>query len=86
MESWAIIAIVAILASFIGNIYTRTLTSRSEVGSRVDGELADIRDRLGKIEEMLEKRDVVQRLNALEAIVTDKRFDLNRQINGLGND
>jgi hypothetical protein len=86
MESWAIIAIVAILASFVGNIYTRTLKSRSAAGSRVDGELADIRDRLGKIEEMLVKRDVVQRLNALEAIVTDKRFDLNRQINGLGND
>ena len=86
MESWAIIAIVAILASFIGNIYRRTLTSKNAVGSRVEAELTEIRDRLGKLEETLVKRDVVQRLNALEAIVTDKRFDLTRQINGLGND
>ena len=86
MESWAIIAIVAILGSFIVDIYKRMLASKTEVGSRVESELSDIRDRLGKIEEMLVKRDVVQRLNALEAIVTDKRFDLNRQINGLGND
>lgn len=86
MESWAIIAIVAILGSFIVDIYKRMLAHKTEVGSRVESELAEIRDRLGKLEEMLVKRDVVQRLNALEAIVTDKRFELNRQINGLGND
>ena len=86
MESWAIIAIVAILGSFIADIYKRMLAHKSEVGSRVETELVEIRDRLGKLEEMLVKRDVVQRLNALEAIVTDKRFDLNRQINGLAND
>ena len=62
------------------------LAHRSEVGSRVESELVGIRERLEKLEATLEKRDVVQRLNALEAIVTDKRFDLNRQINGLGND
>jgi uncharacterized membrane-anchored protein YhcB (DUF1043 family) len=86
MESWAIIVIVAILASFIGDIYKRMLTNKNAIGTRVESELVDIRDRLAKIEEMLVKRDVVQRLNALEAIVTDKRFDLNRQINGLGSD
>ncbi len=86
MESWAIIAIVAILGSFIVDIYKRMLAHRSEVGSRVESELVGIRERLEKLEATLEKRDVVQRLNALEAIVTDKRFDLNRQINGLGND
>ena len=36
-----------------------------------------------KLEGTLEKRDIVQRLNALEAIVTDGKFELNRQIEGL---
>ena len=86
MESWAIIAIVAILGSFIVDIYKRMLASKTEVGSRVESELVGIRERLDKLETTLEKRDVVQRLNALEAIVTDKRFELNKQISGLGND
>ena len=46
MESWAIIAIVAILASFIGDIYKRMLTYKNDVGSRVETELVGIRDRL----------------------------------------
>ena len=83
MESWAIIAIVAILASFIGGIYRRMLSFKSDVGSRVETELVGIRERLEKLETMLEKRDVVQRLNALEAIVTDGKFELKRQIEGL---
>lgn len=83
MESWAIIAIVAILGSIIGDIYKRMLSYKTEVGSRVEGELAGIRKRLDKLETTFEKRDVVQRLNALEAIVTDGKFELNRQIEGL---
>ena len=83
MESWAIIAIVAILASFIGGIYKRVLSNKNEVGSRVETELNAIRARLEKLEGTLEKRDIVQRLNALEAIVTDGKFELNRQIEGL---
>jgi fructose/tagatose bisphosphate aldolase len=83
MESWAIIAIVAILASFIGDIYKRVLSSKNEIGSRVEAELGLIRGRLEKLESTLEKRDIVQRLNALEAIVTDGKFELNRQIEGL---
>lgn len=71
MESWAIIAIVAILASFIGDIYKRMLSNKNEVGS------------LELLEGTIEKRDIVQRLNALEAIVTDRKFELNRQIEGL---
>ena len=86
MESWAIIAIVAILASFIGDIYKRMLTYKNDVGSRVETEIADIRGRLEKLEEVLMKRDIVQRLNALEAIVTDNKFELKRQIEGLGSD
>ena len=86
MESWAIIAIVAILASFIGDIYKRMLTYKSDVGSRVETELVGIRDRLEQLEATLVKRDLVQRLNALEAIVTDRKFELNRQIDGLGRD
>ena len=35
------------------------------------------------LETTLEKRDVVQRLNALEAIVTDGKFELTRKIDGL---
>ncbi len=83
MESWAIIAIVAILGSFIGDIYKRMLAYKTEVGSRVESELVGIRERLDKLETTLEKRDVVQRLNALEAIVTDGKFDLTRKIDGL---
>ncbi len=83
MESWAIIAIVAILASFIGDIYKRMLSNKNEVGSRVEAELGIIRGRLEKLEATIEKRDIVQRLNALEAIVTDGKFELNRQIEGL---
>jgi hypothetical protein len=83
MESWAIIAIVAILASFIGDIYKRMLSNKNEVGSRVEAELGLIRGRLEKLEGTIEKRDIVQRLNALEAIVTDRKFELNRQIEGL---
>ena len=86
MESWAIIAIVAILASFIGDIYKRMLTYKNDVGSRVETELVGIRDRLEQLEATLVKRDLVQRLNALEAIVTDRKFELNRQIDGLGRD
>ncbi|MCX7064054.1 MAG: hypothetical protein NT024_05695 [Proteobacteria bacterium] len=86
MESWAIIAIVAILASFIGDIYKRMLTYKNDVGSRVETEIADIRGRLEKLEDVLAKRDIVQRLNALEAIVTDNKFELKRQIEGLGSD
>jgi hypothetical protein len=86
MESWAIIAIVAILASFIGDIYKRMLTYKNDVGSRVEAEIADIRGRLEKLENVLLKRDIVQRLNALEAIVTDNKFELKRQIEGLGSD
>ena len=83
MESWAIIAIVAILASFIGDIYKRILSNRNEVGSRVEAELGLIRGRLERLEATIEKRDIVQRLNALEAIVTDSKFELKRQIEGL---
>ena len=86
MESWAIIAIVAILASFIGDIYKRMLTYKNDVGSRVETEIADIRGRLEKLEDVLAKRDIVQRVNALEAIVTDNKFELKRQIEGLGSD
>jgi Tfp pilus assembly protein PilE len=83
MESWAIIAIVAILASIIGDIYKRMLAYKTEVGSRVETELVAIRQRLERLEATFEKGDVVQRLNALEAIVTDGKFELNRQIKGL---
>ncbi len=83
MESWAIIAIVAILGSIIGDIYKRMLNYKTEVGSRVESELVGIRERIDKLEATLEKRDVVNRLNALEAIVTDGKFELNRQIKGL---
>jgi len=86
MESWAIIAIVAILASFIGDIYKRMLNYKNDVGSRVETEIADLRGRLEKLEDVLMKRDIVQRLNALEAIVTDNKFELKRQIEGLGSD
>ena len=86
MESWAIIAIVAILASFIGDIYKRMLNYKNDVGSRVETEIADIRGRLEKLEDVLMKRDIVQRLNALEAIVTDDKFELKRQIEGLASD
>ena len=83
MESWAIIAIVAILASVIGDIYKRMLTFKSEVGNRVEQELGDLRARVESLETTLQKRDVVQRLNALEAIVTDGKYELKRQIEGL---
>jgi uncharacterized membrane-anchored protein YhcB (DUF1043 family) len=83
MESWAIIAIVAILGSIIGDIYKRMLSYKTEVGGRVETELAGIRERLEKLESTFEKREIVQRLNALEAIVTDGKFELNRQIKGL---
>ena len=86
MESWAIIAIVAILASFIGDIYKRMLNYKNDVGSRVETEIADIRGRLERLEDVLMKRDIVQRLNALEAIVTDNKFELKRQIEGLASD
>jgi hypothetical protein len=52
----------------------------------VETEIADIRGRLEKLEDVLMKRDIVQRLNALEAIVTDNKFELKRQIEGLGSD
>ena len=49
--------------------------NRSEVGSRVESRARRlIRERLEKLEATLEKRDVVQRLNALEAIVTDQQL------------
>ena len=83
MESWAIIAIVAILASVIGDIYKRMLNFKSDVGGRVEKELGDLRARVESLETTLTKRDVVQRLNALEAIVTDGKFELKRQIEGL---
>jgi uncharacterized membrane-anchored protein YhcB (DUF1043 family) len=83
VESWAIIAIVAILASFIGDIYKRMLTYKNDVGGRVEAELGDIRQRLDNLEESIVKRDIVQRINALEAIVTDAKFELNRQIDRL---
>jgi len=83
VESWAIIAIVAILASFIGDIYKRMLTYKNDVGGRVEAELGDIRQRLDNLEESIGKRDIVQRINALEAIVTDAKFELNRQIDRL---
>ena len=72
MESWAIIAIVAILASFIGDIYKRMLATgpRSAAASRA--ELVGDPRPSRKLESDIEKRDVVQRLNALEAIVTDR--------------
>ena len=83
MESWAIIAIVAILASVIGDIYKRMISFKSEVGGRVEKELGELRARVESLETTLQKRDVVQRLNALEAIVTDGKFELKRQIEGL---
>jgi len=83
MESWAIIAIVAILASVIGDIYKRMISFKSEVGGRVEKELGELRARVESLEATLQKRDVVQRLNALEAIVTDGKFELKRQIEGL---
>jgi len=83
MESWAIIAIVAILASVIADIYKRMLSVKSEVGGRVEKELGELRARVESLETTLTKRDVVQRLNALEAIVTDGKFELKRQIEGL---
>ena len=83
MESWAIIAIVAILASVIGDIYKRMLTFKSEVGSRVESERGELRARIDSLEATLTKRDVVERLNALEAIVTDRKYELKRQIEGL---
>ncbi|HET6474025.1 MAG TPA: hypothetical protein VFG38_19460 [Pseudomonadales bacterium] len=83
MESWAIIAIVAILASVIGDIYKRMISFKTEVGGRVEKELGELRARVESLEATLQKRDVVQRLNALEAIVTDGKFELKRQIEGL---
>jgi len=83
MESWAVIAIVAILASIIGDIYKRMLAYKAEVGGRVEKELEGIRARLDQLETTIQKGDVVQRLNALEAIVTDGKFELRRQIEGL---
>ncbi len=83
MESWAVIAIVAILASFIGDIYKRMLSYKNDVGGRVESELGAIRSRLEKLEATVEKTDIVRRLNALEAIVTDSKFELNQQIKKL---
>jgi len=86
MESWAVIAIVAIAASFVGGIYRNRLRHQNEVGSRVEAQLRDLAARLEKLEATIEKRDVVQRLNALEAIVTDRRFQLQREIDELDGD
>ena len=86
MESWAVIAIVAIVTGFVGGIYRNKLRHQNEVGSRVEAELREIAARLGKLEITIEKSNVVQRLNALEAIVTDRRFELQREIDGLGHD
>jgi Tfp pilus assembly protein PilN len=86
MESWAVIAIVAIVASFVGGMYRNRLRHENQAGTRVEGQLKDLAARLEKLEATIEKRDVVQRLNALEAIVTDRRFELRREIDELDHD
>jgi hypothetical protein len=83
MEAWVLIPIVAIVASLVGGIYRNRLRHQNQVGSRVEAQLKDLAARLEKLEATIEKRDVVQRLNALEAIVTDRRFELGREIDGL---
>jgi Tfp pilus assembly protein PilN len=86
MESWVLIPIVAIAASFVGGMYRNRLRHQNQVGSRVEAQLQDLSARLEKLEATIEKRDVVQRLNALEAIVTDPRFELKREIDELDHD
>ncbi len=83
MESWAIIAIVAIASSAAGGMYRNALKHRNEIGRRVEAQLSDLATRLDKIEATFGKRDVIERLNALEAIVTERGFELRREIDEL---
>ena len=83
MESWAIIAVVAIVFTTLGNLYRITLKHRSEAGGQANVELAALKQRLDAIEAQLGSRAVIDRLNALEAIVTDSRYELDREIKRL---
>jgi hypothetical protein len=83
MEPWVIVVIVAIVATTFGNIYRLRLQHRSVGGANVESELESIKQRLGELESRLGSGGVVDRLNALEAIVTDSRWELDREIKRL---
>ena len=83
MESWAIIVVIAIVATTLGNMYRATLKHRSEAGGAHGDELASLRQRVDALEAQLGSRGVIDRLNALVAIVTDSRYELDREIKRL---
>ena len=76
---WAAIGVICVCA-IIGNTIVKLVqTSRS--GSRFDTRVADLEQQVDDLAGDL--KDARQRIEVLEKIVTDQRYDLGRQIDDL---
>lgn len=84
MEPWVIVAVVGIVAGSLGGMYRQYLRHRDTAAGKVDAELAQVKARLDALEDRVGGAAVVDRLNALETIVTDSRFELEREFKRLG--
>jgi len=77
MQDWAIMVIAIVAISTLGGIVSRALKQRSEHGG---ARVAELEQRVAALEGL---KGLEGRVRSLEAIVTDPRHDLARQINAL---
>ena len=77
---WIAIGAIAITAILVRGIVSIVAVSRSP-SRKASERIEDLETQVDKLEDDLS--DAVERIKVLEAIVTDKRFDLKQQIDDL---
>ena len=77
---WIAIGAIAITAILVRGIVSIVAVSRSP-SSKASERIEDLETQVDKLEDDLS--DALERIKVLEAIVTDKRFDLKQQIDDL---
>ncbi len=83
LSIWIVIGLIVVCAVLIDGVVRIIKVSKSGGGKDVNKKFADLEADLSVVEQDLE--DARQRIEVLEKIVTDEKYDLGKKIDDLAN-
>lgn len=80
MDFWTFIIIIVIIGAFKDVLKRKYQTSRSVVaGKGIDQEIYDLKQRIEELENLANTKRIEKRIQALETIITDSDYYLDRK-------